>query len=123
IEENFLRLKENGRIYFGKDNNSQPNIIRYLDEVDGHVPWTWWNHEEVGHTDEAKKEQQVLFGKDKAFSTPKPERLIARVLHIATDPGDLILDSFLGSGTTSAVAHKMGRKWIGVELGEHAITH
>ncbi|OFX58365.1 MAG: DNA methylase N-4 [Bacteroidetes bacterium GWB2_41_8] len=123
IEENFAKLLAEGRIYFGKDDNSQPNIIRYLSEVDGHVPWTWWPHDDVGHTDEAKKEQQILFGKDNTFDTPKPERLIERVLNIASNPGDLILDSFLGSGTTVAVAQKMGRKYIGIELGEHAKTH
>ena len=65
----------------------------------------------------------MLFGRDEQFSTPKPERLLQRILHIATDPGDLVLDSFLGSGTTAAVAHKMGRDWIGVEMGDHARTH
>jgi len=123
IEENFKKLLSENRIYFGKDNNSQPNIIRYLSEVEGHVPWTWWPHDDVGHTDEAKKEQQILFGKENTFDTSKPERLIERVLNIATNPGDFILDSFLGSGTTVAVAHKMNRKWIGIELGEHCNTH
>jgi len=65
----------------------------------------------------------VLFGGDNAFDTPKPERLLQRILHIATNQGDLVLDSFLGSGTTAAVAHKMGRRWIGIEMGEHAATH
>jgi adenine-specific DNA-methyltransferase len=119
----FEKLRSEGRIYFGKDGNSQPNVIRYLSEVEGVVPWTWWPHEEVGHTDEAKKEIHALFGKVSAFDTPKPERLIQRVIHIATNPGDLVLDSFLGSGTTAAVAHKMGRRWIGIELGEHCETH
>lgn len=123
IESAFRKFLADGRIYFGKDNNSQPNVIRFLDEVEGMVPWTWWPHEEVGHTDEAKKEIHALFGKEDAFLTPKPERLIARILHIATNPGDLVLDSFAGSGTTGAVAHKMGRRWIMVELGEHCHTH
>jgi adenine-specific DNA-methyltransferase len=87
------------------------------------VPWTWWPHEEVGHTDEAKKECNILFGSDISFGTPKPERLLNRILHIATNPGDLVLDSFLGSGTTAAVAHKMGRRYIGIETGEHAVSH
>lgn len=123
IEENFQKLLKDGRIYFGKDNNSQPNIVRYLSEVPGHVPWTWWPHDEVGHTDEAKKEIHFLFGKVDSFATPKPERLLKRIIEIATNPGDLILDSFAGSGTTGAVAHKMGRRWIMVELGEHCHTH
>ena len=64
-----------------------------------------------------------LFGGRRGFATPKPETLLQRILHIATNPGDLVLDSFLGSGTTAAVAHKMGRRWIGIEMGEHAATH
>ncbi len=123
VESEYKKLLAKGRIYFGKDNNSQPNVIRFLDEVDGMVPWTWWPHNEVGHTDEAKKEIHAIFGKKDVFLTPKPERLLQRIIHIATNPGDLVLDSFAGSGTTGAVAHKMGRRWIMVELGEHCHTH
>ncbi|AIV77939.1 DNA methylase family protein [Burkholderia pseudomallei] len=119
----FERLRAEGRIYFGKNGDSQPNVIRYLSEIEGYVPWTWWPHDEVGHTDESKKEIHALFGKVDAFDTPKPERLMKRVLEIATNPGDLVLDSFAGSGTTGAVAHKMGRRWIMVELGEHCHSH
>lgn len=119
----FEKLREEGRIWFGKDGNSQPNVIRYLSEVDGMVPWTWWPSEEVGHTDEAKKEIHALFGKIDAFDTPKPERLMYRILTIATNRDELVLDCFAGSGTTGAVAHKMGRRWIMVELGEHCQTH
>ncbi|MFO1233450.1 MAG: site-specific DNA-methyltransferase [Paenacidovorax caeni] len=95
--------------------NERPSARRF-------VPQTWWSYEEVGHTQDAKKEIVSLFGQD-VFGTPKPERLLQRILHIATNPGDLVLDSFLGSGTTAAVAHKMGRRWIGIEMGEHALTH
>ncbi len=123
VETEYQKLLATGRIYFGKDNNSQPNVIRFLDEVEGMVPWTWWPHEEVGHTDEARKEIHELFGKEEAFLTPKPERLISRILQIASNRGDLVLDSFAGSGTTGAVAHKMGRRWIMIELGEHCHTH
>jgi adenine-specific DNA-methyltransferase len=77
----------------------------------------------VGHTGEAKKEANELFGADVSFGTPKPERLLQRIIHIATNRGDLVLDSFAGSGTTGAVAHKMGRRWIMIELGEHCHTH
>ncbi len=118
----FERLRAEGRIYFGKKGDSQPNVIRYLSEVEGYVPWTWWPHEEVGHTDESRKEIHDLFGKTDAFDTAKPERLLSRVLEIATNSGDLVLDSFAGSGTTGAVAQKMGRRWIMVELGEHCQT-
>lgn len=123
VESEFEKLKAKGRIYWGKDGNAQPSVIRFLSEVEGLVPWTWWPHTEVGHTDESKKECNELFGADVSFGTPKPERLLERILHIATNPGDLVLDSFLGSGTTAAVAHKMGRQWIGVEMGDHAVTH
>lgn len=123
LEPKFLALVAAGKVYFGKNGDSQPGLIRYLTEVEGLVPWTWWPHEEVGHNDEAKKEIQVLFGKDNVFDTPKPERLLQRVIHIATNPGEFVLDSFGGSGTTGAVAHKMGRRWIMVELGEHCHTH
>lgn len=123
IEPEFERVRAMGRIYWGKDGSAQPSVIRFLSEVEGLVPWTWWTHQEVGHTDESKKECNVLFGADVSFGTPKPERLIARLLHIATNEGDLVLDSCLGSGTTAAVAHKMGRRFIGIEMGEHARTH
>lgn len=118
----FKKLLSEGRIYFGKAGDSQPNIIRYLSEVEGVAPWTWWPNEEVGHTDEAKKEIHGLFGKENAFPTPKPERLIERILTIATNKGELVLDSFLGSGTTAAVAHKMNRRYIGIELYDHCYT-
>lgn len=123
IEENYKKMLSEGRIYFGKNGDAQPNIIRFLSEVEGVVPWTWWPHEEVGHNDEAKKEMHELYGRGNVFDTPKPERLLKRVLEIATKPGDWVLDSFAGSGTTGAVAHKMGRRWILVELGEHCDTH
>lgn len=122
-KKTFEELLADGRIYFGKDNNSQPNKIRYLSEVPGVAPWTWWPSDEVGHTDSSKKEIMELFGRDNIFDTPKPETLIQRIIHIATNPGDLVLDSFLGSGTTAAVAHKMGRHYIGIEMGDHAYTH
>ena len=123
LESTFKQLLAEGRIWFGKDGNSQPNTIRYLSEVEGFTPWSWWPSEETGHTDEAKKEIMSLFDSKNAFATPKPERLIHRIVHIASNPGDLVLDSFLGSGTTAAVAHKMGRRWIGIEMGDHAYTH
>ena len=107
IESEFEKLRRAGRVYWGKDGNAQPSIIRYLSEVDGLVPWTWWPHEEVGHTDEARKEIQSIFGTQTAFETPKPVRLIERILRIATRPGDLILDFFAGSGTTAHAVMKL----------------
>ena len=123
VQNVFHALCLEGRIWFGKAGTSRPRIKNYLFEADGIRSWTWWTNEEVGHNQESKKEGNALFGAGNAFPTPKPERLIQRILQIATNPGDLVLDSFLGSGTTAAVAHKMGRRYIGVEMGEHAVTH
>ncbi len=122
-EDQWLEIVEAGLAYFGKSGDGAPSFKQYLKDASAIVPNTWWLHEETGHTDEAKKEMHALFGKDKSFDTPKPERLLERIIHIATNAGDLVLDSFAGSGTTGAVAHKMGRRWIMVELGEHCKTH
>ena len=123
VENVFLNQVEEGRFWFGKDGKGVPRRKNYLSEARGRQSWTWWPNEEVGHNQEAKKEVNILFGVANTFDTPKPERLIQRILHIATNPGDLVLDSFLGSGTTAAVAHKMGRRYIGIEMGEHAVSH
>ena len=122
-EDTFWKLNADNRIWWGRKGDSIPQIKRFLSEVkQGVTPQTLWSYEDVGHTQEAKKEILALFGRD-VFLTPKPERLVERIVHIATNPGDLVLDSFLGSGTTAAVAHKMGRRYIGIEMGEHAVTH
>lgn len=123
LEENFLQLVADNRIWFGKNCTSRPRTKNFLSESEGKTPWTWWTNLETGHNQEAKKEANQLFGAFDAFATPKPERLIKRILEIASNRGDLVLDSFLGSGTTAAVAQKMGRKWIGIEMGDHAVTH
>lgn len=122
-EAQWLEIVQSGLAYFGKSGDGAPAFKQYLSEASAIVPNTWWPHEEVGHSDESKKEMHALFGKERAFDTPKPERLLQRIIHIATNSGDLVLDSFAGSGTTGAVAHKMGRRWIMVELGEHCHTH
>lgn len=117
------RLRRDGRLWFGKNGDAIPSLKRFLSEVqDGVVPQTIWLREEVGDNQDAKKEIKKLNPQD-IFATPKPEALITRVLSIATDVGDIVLDSFLGSGTTAAVAHKMGRQYIGIEMGDHARTH
>ncbi len=119
----FEMLISDGRIWFGKNGDNVPRFKRFLSDVqDGFVPTTLWFREEVGDNQEAKKEVKAINEED-VFSTPKPERLIRHIITLATNPGDLVMDSFLGSGTTAAVAHKMGRRWIGIELGEHAKTH
>lgn len=122
-KERFQELLADNRIWFGKHGNNVPSIKRFLSEVkQGAVPKTLWYRTEVSDNQAARRESRV-FNQADVFSTPKPERLIHRILHLATRPGDLVLDSFLGSGTTAAVAHKMGRRYIGIELGEHAVTH
>ena len=123
IYSEYEKLVASNRAYFGKDGNGVPRRKEFLSLAKGLVPWTWWPHEECGHTDEAKKEVNKIFGGDISFATPKPERLIERILHVASNTGDLVLDSFLGSGTTAAVAHKTGRHYIGIEMGDHAVTH
>ena len=122
-ESTFRKLSADGRVWFGKNGKARPRLKRFLSEMEGQNSWTWWPNTEVGHNQEAKKEVLALFSSETPFDTPKPERLLLRILQIATDPGDWVLDSFLGSGTTAAVAHKMGRRWIGIELGEHCQTH
>ena len=124
LPERTEELRADNRLWFGKDGNSPPRLKVFLTEVqDGIVPNTWWTHEFAGSNQDAKKEMLDLFPDSEPFATPKPERLLYRILTIATNPQDIVLDSFLGSGTTAAVAHKMGRKYIGIELGEHAKTH
>jgi len=95
----------------------------YADQNETRPPETIWTHLETGSNRTSKAEAKALAGKEKAFDTPKPEKLLRRVIEIATNPGDIVLDSFGGSGTTGAVAHKLGRRWIMVELGDHCETH
>jgi adenine-specific DNA-methyltransferase len=122
-ESEFNKYMAEGRILFGKNGKTKPQLKRYLTEASakGSTPDTWWS--EVGTATEGTQEIQKLFDKQITFDTPKPERLIHCILTLATNEGDLVLDSFLGSGTTAAVAHKMNRRWIGIEMGEHAKTH
>ncbi len=120
----FEKLLAENKIWWGKDGNSIPMRKLFLSESGGKkVCSTFWPHNEVGSNKTANEEQRVLSGQENSFGTPKPEGLMNRIIHLATNQGDLVLDSFLGSGTTAAVAHKMGRRWIGIEGGEHAETH
>lgn len=122
--QRYNELLEDGRIWFGANGRGRPAIKRFLSEVqEGVVPTTWWPYDEVGHNQDAKKEILALFPGVEPFATPKPEGLIRRVLEIASNPGDLVLDSFAGSGTTGAVAHKMGRRWVMIEMGDHVHTY
>ncbi len=125
-QSTLLEMIETGEIIFSPDGC---RVIKktYLKDQQGLAPSTMWDDiGETGHNRQAKYELKKLFPNvDTAelFATPKPERLIRKILMVSTRPGDLVLDSFAGSGTTGAVAHKMGRRWIMVELGEHCHTH
>ena len=122
-KKKFDELIADNRIWFGENGDARPAYKRFLSEVTDTIPSTTiWTYDEVGHNDEAKKEMRTLFVND-LFATPKPERLLKRIIELSTNPDDIVLDSFAGSGTTGAVAHKMGRRWIMIELGEHCHTH
>jgi len=121
-EKMYEAIRE-GRIYFGRDGMGAPQLKRYMSEVKpGVVAMTLWKRDDVGDNQDAKREVRE-FNSESVFATPKPERLIERILTLGSKQGDLVLDSFLGSGTTAAVAHKMERRYIGIELGEHCYTH
>ena len=122
--ERLRQLDNNDEIYFGRDGKAIPSRKTFLSELRniGVCSKTLWRFEDVGHNHEAREEVKA-FNPTDIFDTPKPERLIQRIITLSSNPGDLVLDSFLGSGTTSAVAHKMGRRYIGIEMGNHAYTH
>ena len=121
--ETFDEYVKDNRIWFGENGNNVPAIKRFLTDVkDGVTSMTIWTYDEVGHNQDAKKEVKG-FNEETVFDTPKPEKLIQKILTLATNENDIVLDSFLGSGTTCAVAHKMNRRYIGIEMGEHAKTH
>ena len=117
-QSRFETAVEEGRVHFGRKGDSMPVIKTYLAEIkDGVVPHSWWSSDEVGSNQEAKRDHlRKLFPGVIPFATPKPERLLQRVVHIASNKGDIVLDCFAGSGTTAAVAHKMGRRWVTSEI-------
>ena len=122
-KERFKEYLNDNRIWFGEDGNNVPRIKRFLSEVkDGVVAQTLWTYKEVGHNQDAKKEIKSLFDGQAAFGTPKPEKLIQRIIQLGSEEGDIILDFFMGSGTTQAVAHKMNRQYIGIEQMDYIET-
>lgn len=116
VEVAYKELLEQDKIYFPRGGDGRPRVKQFVAEAEGLVPSTLWLAAEVGDNDSAKKQIMEMFPDVRAFDTPKPERLLQRVLHIGSDPGDIVLDCFGGSGTTAAVAHKMGRSWVTAEL-------
>lgn len=122
-KEEMTRLQADKRLYWGVKGTATTPMRKLFkfEAKDGMSAPSIWS--DVGLNQHAARELELLFGEKASFETPKPEGLMKRVLEIATNPGDLVLDSFLGSGTTAAVAHKMGRRYIGIEMGDHAITH
>lgn len=115
---------QKNNVWFGRSGNCVPRLKVFLrDNAPGLTPETLWLASEVQTSKSAKKHLLQMFPHERVFDTPKPEQLIRRVLSIATNPGDYVLDAYLGSGTTAAVAHKMGRRYVGIEQGDHAITH
>jgi adenine-specific DNA-methyltransferase len=123
-QQEHARHQQEKLLWWGKTGNyTLPKLKKFIsDAPPSSVPRTLWFAADVDQTRTAKKEMKELFPEE-PFTTPKPERLLQRIIHLATKPGDLVLDSFLGSGTTAAVAHKMGRRYIGIEMGDHALTH
>ncbi|MCA0181333.1 MAG: site-specific DNA-methyltransferase [Actinobacteria bacterium] len=120
-EEKLDALDSEGRVWWGPTGNARPSIKRYLSEVADLVPRTIWSKEDVGSNRTSKNEMRAIFAGVSSFATPKPERFMERVLRIATQQGDAVIDCFAGSGTTAAVAHKMGRRWVTVELSPSTV--
>ncbi|MFT3944453.1 MAG: site-specific DNA-methyltransferase [Ancrocorticia sp.] len=117
VRSTFDSYVADNRVYFPRDGHGRPRIKQFANEAKGLVPETLWLSNEVGENDNAKKHLLKLFHSSKTvFDTPKPEQLLERVIHIGSNPGDIVLDVFAGSGTTAAVAQKMGRRWVTCEL-------
>ncbi len=120
-QANFEALRADDRLWWGKTRRTFPFRKRFASELGGLIPNTFWTHDEVGDNREAKAESTRLFGRTSIFATPKPERLLKRVIQIGSGRGDIVLDCFAGSGTTAAVAHKMERRWVTVELSPQTV--
>ena len=126
VESAYRKLVSEGRMWFGSDGKARPRVKTYLSESSGVRAWTWWSNQECGHNQEAKKELNAIVGFDAPFDTPKPTRLIKRILQIATDKDSIILDSFAGSGTTAQAVLALNkedggnRKFILVECEDYA---
>ena len=123
-EEQYEAWLKDGRITFGKKGTGRPMLKKFLREMqDGLKLSTWWIHDENGSNKEASIHLKSIIENGEIFQTPKPEKLLKKIVEVSTEEGDIVLDSFAGSGTTASVSHKMKRRWIVVEEGEHANTH
>ncbi|MDW3212631.1 MAG: site-specific DNA-methyltransferase [Ilumatobacteraceae bacterium] len=124
-ERKLAEARAEGRVWFGRDGDRMPIIKRYLTDVQqGLVPRTWWTADEVGTNQAAKRDHlRRMFPDLEPFATPKPEQLMQRIIHIATSPGDIVLDCFAGSGTTAAVSHKLGRRWVTIESSAETVAN
>jgi adenine-specific DNA-methyltransferase len=114
-KERLEELDADGRVYWPRAGNGKPRLKRYREEVEGVAPFTIWFADEVGDNAKAKKDLIADLGGVPAFDTPKPEGLLERIIHVGSNPGDLVMDYFLGSGTTAVVAERMDRRWLGIE--------
>lgn len=113
-----------GNVWFGRDGNGVPRLKKFLrHSAIGLTPHTLWLADEVGTNDTAKKHVLSLFPDEEVFDTPKPEALVKRIFEIGSNPGELVLDAYLGSGTSAAVAQKIGRRYVGIEIGDHILSH
>jgi adenine-specific DNA-methyltransferase len=121
-KERFAELIADGRVYWPRSGRGKPRLKHYESESRGLAPFTIWTAAEVGENSDAKKALMMMFPDCSTFDTPKPEPLLERIIHLATNPGDLVLDCFLGSGTTAVVAHRMRRRWIGVERNADTVA-
>ena len=108
-KEIYEGLTKDARMYFAKDGDGQPAVKRFLKDMDGMVPWTWWNHEEAGHSQGGMKETMALFGRGEGFVTAKPLKLLTRLITITSQPDSMVLDFFAGSGTTAHAVIELNR--------------
>jgi adenine-specific DNA-methyltransferase len=120
-KERFEELVKQNLVYWPKGGAGRPRLKKFPEESEGLVPFTIWPAGEVGDNDEAKKQILEMFPSEKPFDTPKPEGLIERIIRIGSNEGEVVLDCFLGSGTTAAVAQKMKRRWVAVEWSRETI--
>lgn len=121
-EPTYRQLLADDRIWFPREGAGSPRLKLFAHQVRGLVPFSVWGALETGSNDDAKRHLQALFPGGNVFATPKPEELLERIIHVATDPGDLVLDLYAGSGTTATAAHKMGRRWVAVERSPKTVT-